>query len=57
MIPAGQTNVKFNIAIMNDSTLENDENINLTINSNLLPNRINLANPDRTVVIIVDNDG
>ena len=57
MITAGQTNVKFTIAIMNDSTLENDESINLAINSNMLPNKITLGNPNKTVITIVDNDG
>ena len=42
---------------MDDNVVENDETINLAINSNMLPNRITVGNPGRTVVTIVDNDG
>ena len=57
MIPAGETNVKFTVTIMDDNILETDETINLAINSNMLPSKITQANPDRAVVTIVDNDG
>ena len=57
VIPAGETNVKFSVTIMDDSTLETDETINLAINSNMLQNKIAQTNPDRAVVTIVDNDG
>ena len=57
MIPAGQTNVKFDVTIMDNDVVENDENINLAINSDMLPNKITLGNPGSTVVTIVDNDG
>ena len=57
MIPAGEINVKFSVTIMDDSTLETDETINLAINSNMLQNKIAQTNPDRAVVTIVDNDG
>ena len=57
MITAGETNVKFSITIMDDNILETNETINLTINSNMLPNKITQANPGRAVVTIVDNDG
>ena len=57
MIPAGQTNVKFDVTIMNDDVVENDENITLEINSDMLPNKITLGNPGSTVVTIVDDDG
>ena len=57
MFPAGETNVKFNVAIVDDNILETDETINLAINSNMLPNKITRANPSRAVVTIVDNDG
>ena len=57
MIPAGQTNVRFDVTIMDDNVVENDENINLAINSNMLPNKITLGIPGRTMVTIVDNDG
>ena len=57
VIPAGETNVKFTVTIMDDNILETDETINLAINSNMLPSKITQANPDRAVVTIVDNDG
>ena len=57
VIPAGDTNVKFSVTIMDDNILETDETINLAINSNALPNKITQANPSRAVVTIVDNDG
>ena len=57
MIPTGQINVKFDVTIMEDNVVENDETINLAITSNMLPNRITLGNPGRTVVTIMDNDG
>ena len=57
MIPAGQTNVKFVVTIMDDNVVENDENINLAINSNTLPNKIIAGDPRRTSIAIVDNDG
>ena len=56
MIPAGLTNVKFDVTIMDDNVVENNENINLAINSNTLPNKITAGDP-RTSIAIVDNDG
>ena len=57
VIPAGETNVKFSVIIMDDNILETNETINLAIKSNMLPNKITRANPGRAVVTIVDNDG
>ena len=57
VIPAGETNVKFSVIIMDDNILETNETINLAIKSNMLPNKIIRANPGRAVVTIVDNDG
>ena len=57
MIPAGQTNIKFDVTIMDDNVVENVESINLAINSSRVPIKITLGNTNRTVVNIVDNDG
>ena len=57
MIPAGQTNVKFSVTIMNDDTVETNENFMIEITSNSLPNKISITTPERTTINIVDNDG
>ena len=57
VIPAGQTNMKFSVTIMNDDTVETNENFMLEITSNSLPNKISITTPERTTIDIVDNDG
>ena len=56
VIPAGQTRMKFSVIIMNDNTLETNENFMLMIRSNL-PNKISATAPQRTTIDIVDDDG
>ena len=56
VIPAGQTRMKFSVIIMNDNTLETNENFMLMIRSNL-PNKISATDPRRTTIDIVDDDG
>ena len=57
MISAGDTRMKFSVSIMNDNTVETDENFILIISSNSLPNKISATTPERTTVTIVDDDG
>ena len=57
MIPAGQTNVTFDVTIMNDNIVENNETFTLIIRPNSLPDRISTGSIQRTTVTIVDNDG
>ena len=56
VIPAGQTRMKFSVIIMNDITVEINENFMLMIRSNL-PNKISATPPRRTTINIVDDDG
>ena len=55
VIPAGQTRTKFSVIIMNDITLETNENFILMIRSNL-PNKISATTQRRTIIDIVDDD-
>ena len=57
VIPAGQTSMTFSVTIMNDNTVETNENFILEISSNSLPNKISVTTPERTIIDIVDNDG
>lgn len=56
VIPAGNTHVKFNVSIMDDTTVEPHQSIILML-SDSVPNTVMPTNPDRATVIIVDNDG
>ena len=57
VIPAGQTNVKFNVSITDDVIVEGNESFSLMIISELLTDQVTLGNFRRTQVTIVDNDG
>ena len=56
-IPAGVTNVSFDVSIRDDDELENDEHFNLTIDPSSLPSRITITDPSQAVVTITDNEG
>ena len=56
-IPAGQTSVKFNISIIEDTILESNEYFILAITSTSLPNKISPGGFDRTNITIVEDDG
>ena len=51
------TRVSFDVNIIDDRILENNETFDLSINSNTLPNRVNIDNPSKATMTIVDNDG
>ena len=55
--PAGVIRVSFNVDIIDDAILESNETFELSINSNTLPNHVNINNPSKIIVTIVDNDG
>ena len=59
MIPAGttMTNESFEIKINNDDIIEGNETFSLAINVSSLPDCISLADPNKTEVIIMDDDG
>ena len=56
-IPAGQTASSFEISIINDSILENNENFHVFISLKSLLNRVGRVNPYLARITIVDNDG
>jgi len=55
--PAGQTRVPIDVGINDDDTLENDEDFDITIIRNTLPDGVTRGNPGSATVTIEDNDG
>ena len=55
-IPAGQTSVSFDVAIIDDNILETTEDFTLTIIQSSLPTGVTRDNPFRATVTIQDND-
>ena len=53
----GSTNASFDVAIINDSVLESDENFTLTINPSLLPSRVTVGASNSGRVTIMDDEG
>ena len=51
------TRVPFSIFVVDDSTLEKNENLRLTIDPILLPDNVTVGVPNRAKVRIVDDDG
>ena len=49
--------VPFDIPIVDDNILENDEDFNIIIVSGSLPDDVTRGNPGAATVTIVDNDG
>ena len=47
----------FSISISDDTILENNETLELTINSSSLPDKIIVGTPGQATVTIMDNDG
>ena len=56
-INAGETSVLLSIPINDDDILEGNEEFYLSFNLSLLPNHVNVTNPEQATVIIMDNDG
>ena len=55
-IPAGVTSVSFNITIINDNILEDNEIFELIIDSGSLLSTITTGIPNKTVIIIRNTD-
>ena len=55
-IPAGQTTSSFNVSIIDDDVLEGNEDFNLIILAESLPNNITLGDHNRSTVTIMDDD-
>ena len=53
---AGQTSVSFDVGIINDNTLEANEDFTLTIGSSIL-NDFRVGDPGSVTVTIVNDDG
>ncbi|XP_065918913.1 sodium/calcium exchanger Calx-like [Dysidea avara] len=54
--PAGMITASFNIPILDDNVLENDEQFQLSIIFNSLPDRVTISDPSQTTVTIRDDD-
>jgi len=57
IIPAGHTSVSFDVPIIDDIILEDDENFNLGIICKSLPNFFSRGNPSVATIIIMNDDG
>ena len=57
VIPAGQTSVPFDVPINDDDILEGNEDFDLTIIRNTLPDGVTRGNPASATVTIVDDEG
>ena len=55
-IPAGKTELSFNVVIINDGIFEVNENFSLIIIPESLPNDVTAGTISRSAVIIVDDD-
>ena len=56
MIPAGQTIATFDVPIIDDMILENNEDFMLIIDETTLPDNVTRGDPGEATVNIVDND-
>ena len=56
-IPSGETNVPFNISIIDDNIFEANESFNLTINSSSIHSSSLIYEECKLTVTIVDNEG
>ena len=54
--PVGMTIASFNVPIIDDNILEDDEQFDLTIISSSLPDGFTVDNPSQAMVTITDND-
>ena len=50
------TSALFNVSLIDDDVLENNENFFLAINQDTLPTSITAGTTDQTIVNIVDDD-
>ena len=57
VIRAGEISAPFDVPIIDDDVLEENEVFNLIINSSSLPSHVIVITPYQATVIIVDHDG
>jgi len=55
-IASGLTNITFNVSIINDNILEENEIFHLTIDPSSLPEDVHVGSPVLVTVTIVDDD-
>ena len=56
IFPAGETRIGFNVTIIDDDTLEHDENFTLTADLLALPGRITIGSSSHTTITILNDD-
>ena len=56
IIPAGATMVPFDIPIVDDNILEDNEDFDIIIVPGSLPDDVSVGNPGRATVNIIDDD-
>ena len=54
---AGMISVRVSVTIIEDITIENDENFTLTIDASSLPNSVSVGDPAQARVTIVEDSG
>lgn len=54
--PAGITSVSFDVSVINDDILENNETFDLIIMSRSLPDKVTRGNLKMSTITIIDND-
>ena len=52
----GDSRAKFCVGVIDDNSLENDENISLKIDISSLPSYVIASNPDKANITIIDNE-
>lgn len=57
IFPAGMTRVPFDVPIIDDDILENDEDFDVIINTGSLPDNVRRGSTSRATVTIVNDDG
>ena len=55
-LAAGMTRLSFNVSILDDKILEEDENFVLTIDPSSLPCSVTTGNHDQAIVTILENE-
>ena len=57
ILSAGTTTASFDVPIISDNILENDEEFILTINPSSLPSNVNVGIFENSTITVVDDDG
>ena len=54
---AGETSASFNVQIINDDLIENNESLQFMILQDLLPDGVSGGTPNKAILIITDDAG